>query len=181
MEVGVQQQYPDASQRIMAVVKKATRGLFSPDSYFLGMPDNFAPAVSAFPLVIVDTVTEDYKVGPTTGDDVTEVVYIHVMADLKIGLGAPDTDNSVKRQLKTFISGRDPTTGYLLPTSLMYALRTNLTLSSGPVPGLVTINNDIHVTYAESHYKNLPETRDAVIEITVYERQMILNRMQPGT
>lgn len=169
-----EQTYPDAATRIMAIVKAACGARFN--AYFIGLPDNFMPPDSAFPLVIVDTVGEDYKVGPTTADDMTETVYIHVMVDIKTGLGAPDTDNSVKRQLKNFISGRDPATGYFLPNTLMYALRTHLTLSSAPVPGMVTINNDVRVTYAEGHYKNLPETRDAVIEMTVYERQMVPNR-----
>ncbi len=172
-----QPMYPDAAQRIMNVVKTATNGLFN--AYYLGLPDSFAPPQDAFPLVIVDKVTGTYRVGPTTADDITEVVYVHIMVDIKTGLGAPDTDNSVKRQLQTFVEGRDPTTGYLLPTSLMHALRTNLTLSSEVVPGLVTINNDINITYQEGHYKNLPETRDAVIELTVYERQMILSRETP--
>ena len=179
MNPQTQQMYPDAAQRIMTVVKAACKGLFN--EYYLGLPDNFAPAEGAFPLVIVDKVTGTYKVGPTTADDITEVVYIHIMVDIKTGLGAPDTDNPVKRQLQTFVEGRDPTTGYLLPTTLMYALRTNLTFNSAPVPGLVTINNDVNITYQEGHYKDLPETRDAVIEMTVYERQMILNRETPPT
>lgn len=166
--------YPDAATRIMNIVKKACGDRFH--AYFIGLPDNFTPPDAAFPLVIVDTVGEGYKVGPTTADDMTETVYIHIMVDIKSGLGGPDSDNPVKRQLKNFISGRDPNTGYLLPNTLMFALRTNLTLSSQPVPGQVTINNDIRITYAEGHYKDLPETRDAVIEVTVYERQMVLNR-----
>jgi hypothetical protein len=168
------QMYPDAAQRIMSLIKGNCKGIFH--AYFLGLPDNFAPPDSAFPICIVDKVQGTYKVGPTTGDDITEIVYIHIMVDVKSGLGAPDDDNAVKRQLQTFVEGRDPTTGFLLPTSLMYLLRSNLTLASQSVPGIVTINQDIHITYNEGHYKNLPETRDAVIELTSYERQMYQGR-----
>lgn len=166
--------YPDAATRIMAIVKAASKDLFK--AYFLYLPDNFMPPESAFPLVIVDVVDEEYKVGPTGADDMSETVYIHIMVDIKNGLGAPDDVNPVKQQLKNFVAARDPATGFFLPSTLLYALRTHLTLSSAVVPGQVTINNDIRVTYDEGHYKNLPETRDAVIEVTVYERQMIPNR-----
>lgn len=166
--------YPDAAQRVMAIIKAAAGDVFN--AYFLGLPDNFTPPSGAFPLVIVDKVAGTYKVGPTTADDITETVYVHIMVDIKTGLGAPDTDNPVKRQLQTFVEGRDPNTGYLSTTSLLYALRTHLTLNSQVVPGLVTINNDIRVSYQEGHYKGLPETRDAVIEIEVSERQMVPNR-----
>lgn len=169
-----QAMYPDAAQRIMTLVKKTCASMFN--AYFLGMPDNFAPPQAAFPLAIVDKVTGTYTVGPTGADDITEVVYIHIMVDTKTGLGSPEDDDSIKRQLQTFVEGRDPTTGLLMPNTLLYALRTSLTLGGASVPGLVTINNDIHITYQEAHYKNCPETRDAVIEVTVTERQMVPNR-----
>lgn len=172
-----QPQYPDAAQRIKAIIMDAAGSTFHDGaSIYIGLPDNFTPPQSAFPICIIDTVGEKYEVGPTTADNMTETVYVHIMVDTVTGLGAPDSDNNVKRQLKTFVSGRDPTTGYFLPTSIMYALRTHLTLSSSSVPGLVTINNNISVSYSEAHYKDLPETRDAVIEITVQEIQMVPNR-----
>lgn len=169
-----QSTYPDAATRIKAIVQAQFGDIFH--AYLIGLPDDFKPPKDAFPLIIFDTVGEHWEVGPTTADDITETVYVHVMVDIDTGFGAPTDDDNIKRQLKNLISGRDPTTGYLLPTSMMYALRTHLTLSSKPVPGQVTINNKINVTYAEGHYKDLPETRDAVLEITVYERQMVLNR-----
>jgi hypothetical protein len=165
--------YPDAAQRIMMLVKNTFGDLFT---YFLGLPDNFAPPNDAFPLIIVDKAAGTYKVGPTTADDITEHVYVHIMVDVKTGFGAPDTDNVVKRQLQTLVEGRDPVTGYLLPNSLMYALRTHLTLSSASVPGLVTINNEINISYDAIERPNLPETREAVIDITISERQMVPNR-----
>lgn len=172
--------YPDAAQRIKNIIMQAAGSVFHNGStIFLGLPDKFMPSNSAFPLCVVDKVTGTYQVGPTTGDDITEVVYVRVMVDAKTGFGAPDADNTVKRQLQTFIEGRDPTTGYLLPTSIMYALRSNLTIGSQAVPGLVTINQKINVSYNEGHYKDMPETREAIIEITMYERQMILSRETP--
>jgi hypothetical protein len=169
-----QQLYPDAAQRILSIVQAACGDIFK--AYYLGLPDNFMPPSAAFPLVIVDKVSGTYQVGATGSDDITETVYIHIMVDIKTGLGAPDTDNPVKRQLQTFVEGRDPNTGLLSPTSLLYALRTHLTLNSAVVPGITTINNSIHIAYSEGHYKGLPETRDAVIEVEVTERQMVPNR-----
>lgn len=169
-----QQLYPDAAQRIMAVIKNVCG--VSAFTYFLGLPDNLVIPKAAFPVVIVDKVTGTYKVGPTDADDITEVVYVRLMLDIDTGLGSPDSDNTVKRQLQTLVEGRNPTTGYLLPNTLMFALRTNLTLNSASVPGINTINNEINISYNEGHYKDMPETREAILEITIYERQRIPNR-----
>jgi hypothetical protein len=171
--MNVEPMYPDAAQRIMAIVKSTFGTTFT---YYLGMPDNFMPAQDAYPIVIVDKSAGTFKVGPTTADDITEHVFIHIMVDVKTGFGAPDDDNNVKRQLQTYVEGRDPTTGYLLPRTFMYALRTHLTLNSQSVAGIVTINNDINISYDSVQRQNQPETREAVIDITVTERQMVLNR-----
>ncbi len=86
----------------------------------------------------------------------------------------------MKRKLQTLVEGRDPTTGYLLPTSLMYALRTHLTLQNPyaelEVPGFVTINNDVTISYDGAKRPEWPETREAVIDVTITERLIVLNR-----
>lgn len=169
--------YPDAAQRIMTLMKN-TFGIDGEvfNAYYLGMPDNFVPPQSAFPLMIVDKTDGSYKVGPTTADDITETVVIHIMVDVKTGFGAPDNDNYVKRQLQTVVEGRDPVTGYLLNPSVLYTLRTKLTLNSQNVPGVIVINNDVEVNYMAPVRHDLPETREAVITVTVTERQVVLNR-----
>lgn len=174
MNPNTQPLYPDAAQRIMTLAQKTFGGLFH--LYSLGLPDNLALANDAFPVLIVDKVAGEYAVGPTQTDDISETVYVHVLVDTKIGLGSPDSDDTVKRQLQTLIEGRDPVTGYLLPTSLMYALRTHLTLQSASNPGLHTINNKIHIIYDAPKRPDMPETREAIIEIEITERQLIIGR-----
>src|SRR2546423_5191033 len=141
-----QQLSPDAARRIMPIVQ----GVSGPQgnimqAYFTGLPDTLNMPQSAFPCVIVDKAAGTYKVGPTGADDITEHVYVHVLVDVKTGFGSPPQDDTVKRQLQTYIEGRDPSTGNLLPTSLMYGLRRYITLQSQSVPGLVTINNDVSI------------------------------------
>jgi hypothetical protein len=171
--------YPDAAQRIMSIV----RSIFGPEGdvihvYSLGVPDNLVIPTDAYPYVIVDKAAGTYslKDAPTGTDSVTEHVYVHILLDAKVGFGAPPSDDTVKRQLQTLVEGRDPTTGYLLPTSLMYGLRTYITLQSQSVPGLATINNEISISYDAPQRPDMPETREAVIDITVTERQVVLNR-----
>lgn len=168
-----QTSYPDAAQRIMNIVQATCGTRFT---YFLGLPDQAIFPEDAFPVIVVDKTVGTFEVGPTTADDITEAVYIHLILDLKTGMGGPDTVNTVKRQLQLFVEGRDPATGYLATNTIMYALRSNLTLNSAPVPGQVTINNNIRVAYDKGEYKDMPETREAVIEVTVYERLMIPDR-----
>jgi len=172
-----QQLYPDAAQRIMAIVQE----VFGPQgnimqAYFTGLPDSLNMPEAAFPCVIVDKAAGTYKVGPTGADDITEHVYVHILVDVKTGFGTPPSDDTVKRQLQTYIEGRDPTTGMLLPTSLMYGLRRHITLQSQSVPGIVTINNDVSISYDATQRPDMPETREAVIDIAVTERQTVLVR-----
>lgn len=177
-----QPMYPDAAQRIMSIVQQ----VFGPAGnlihyYSLGLPDQIDKvfiAKDAFPYVIVDKVggTFSLKDAPTSTDSLIEHVYVHILVDAAIGFGAPETDNTVKRQLMTLVEGRDPTTGYLLPTSLMYGLRTYITLQSQSVPGLIPIMNEVSISYDEPKRPNMPETREAVIDITVTERQVVLDR-----
>jgi hypothetical protein len=169
--------YPDASQRIMSLMRStfgAEGDIFA--SYYLGLPDFFIPPQDAFPMMIVDKVGGTYKVGPTTADDITEEVYIHILVDIKSGFGKPEPDSTVKRQLQVLVEGRDPSTGYLLPTSVLSALRTNITLNSTAVPGLITINQNVEVSYDAPPRPNLSETREAVVSVSVIERQVVLNR-----
>ena len=169
-----QQLYPDAAQRIMTLMKNA----FGPEgevfnAYFLGLPNDTLIAEDAFPCMIVDKVVGTYKVGPTMTDDITEDVYIHIMVDVKTGFGRPEADNPVKRQLQTLVEGRDPSTGSLLPGTVMYAVRKNLTLNSPTAANLPTINNEVHISYDAPKRPDMPETREAIITITVSERQII--------
>lgn len=172
-----QQLYPDAAQRIMSIVQEVFGSAGNLiHAYFTGLPDDFTPAQDAFPMIVVDKVAGTYKAGPTGADDITEHVYVHFFVDVKTGFGAPSTDDTVKRQLQTYVEGRDPTTGMLLPTSLMYGLRHHITLQSQSVPGVVTINNDINVSYDAPKRANWPETREAVVDVSVTERQAVLTR-----
>lgn len=171
---GNQPTYPDAAQRIMALVKQTFGDIFN--LYVIGLPDDLIIPTDAFPCVIVDKTDGTYTIGATTSDDITESVRVHVFVDTKTGLGSPDNDDTVKRQLQTLIEGRDPNTGLLLPTSLMYAIRTHLTLSSKVVPGAATINNDVRIMYEAAKRPNMPETREAIVQITVTERLDIPER-----
>ncbi len=169
-----QPKYPDAAQRIMSLVQKTFGDTFR--AYFLGVPNNFIIPEAGYPACIVQKTTGTFKVGPTTADDITETVYIHLIINNKTGFGAPDQDYTIMRQLQTLVEGRDPTTGYLLPTSLMYALRTYITLLSETVPGIVTINNDVHIVYDAPQPKDKPWTTEAVIDVLVTERQIVTGR-----
>jgi|SRR5665213_3370898 len=166
--------FPDAAQRIMSLIRTTYGDTFK--AYFLGVPDDFLIPEAGYPACIVQKTVGTFKVGPTTADDITEQVYIHLIVNNKTGFGAPDSDYTIMRQLQTFVEGRDPTNGYLLPNTLMFALRTNLTLKTTIAPGLVTINNDVHINYDVAERKNMPTTTEAVIDVTVTERQIVLNR-----
>ena len=162
-----QQLYQDGAQRIMAYLKQAFGKRFQ--AYYLGAPD--AIPQSAFPCIIVQKLSGTTMVGPTMTDDVTEKVAIHVVADQKIGFNTPNTDDTTMRQIQTFIEGRDPDTGYYLPTSVLFVLRTNLTQDSR------IINCDMVTHYDVSWNRDkTAAVAQGVIMCTITERIIVLNR-----
>jgi hypothetical protein len=171
--------YPDATQRLMNLVQGAfgLRGQLMQE-YLLGLPDNVVLPDGAFPCVIVDKLDGDYDIAdaPTSTDSVTEEIYIHILVDVKTGFNTPNPEGFVKRQLQILVEGRDQNTGYLLPNTLMYALRTNLTLKTPSLPGVATIDQRIHVSYRNPIRPDMPETRECIVTVTVKERQVVLSR-----
>lgn len=158
--------YLDGAERIMNLAKTTFGSLFT---YYLGAPDIIPE--SAMPALIVVKVAGTVTVDATMTDLVTEQVMIHMMVNGKIGYGTPDDDDTVMRQLFTMIEGRDPVTGFFLPTSLMYALRFNITL------GNAILDSDIATNYDVTPRPDQPTITEGLVVVTISERVLVPNRV----
>lgn len=161
------QVYLDGAQRLKNVVEAQCGSLFN--AYFLGAPDAIPEA--AMPCIIFHKVAGKISLSDRTGtDDLIEQVMIHIMLNGKDGFGSPDDDNSVDRKLFTTVEGRDPQAGTYLPTSIMYAIRQNLSL------GGTVYNHDEETNYFVAENPEQPNLVQAIITVTIYEHVRVDNR-----
>lgn len=161
------QVYLDGAQRLKNVVEAQCGSLFK--EYFIGVPDAIPEA--ALPCVILYKVAGKISLSQRTGtDDLVEQVMIHIILNGKDGFGTPDDDNTVMRQLFTTVEGRDPQTGNYLPTSIMYAIRQNLTLGGS------VYNHDEEMNYDVTPRPDQPNLVEAIITVTIYEHVTQLTR-----
>jgi hypothetical protein len=160
------QVYLDGAQRLKKVIEEQFGSLFH--VYFIGSPDVIAEA--AMPCVVFHKIAGRVTVGATQSDNLTEQVLIHILVNSRDGFGSPDSDDTVERQLFTLVEGRDPTTGYYLPHTIMYAIRKNLTLSS------TVINHDEEMNYNVTERPDQPNIQEAIITVTIYEQILVPNR-----
>jgi len=158
--------YLDGAQRLKNVVEGVFGQLFK--AYFIGSPDVIPEA--ALPAVVFQKVSGKVTLGPTMTDELTETVMAHFLVNGKDGFGTPDDDNTVMRQLFTLIEGRDPATGQYLPTSLMYAIRQNLTLDETVITHEETINYDVTPRVDQ------PTIVEAIVTVAIQERVLVPNR-----
>lgn len=161
------QVFLDGAQRLKNVVEAQCGSLFK--AYFIGVPDAIPEA--AMPCVIFYKVAGKISLSQRTGtDDLVEQVMIHILLNGKDGFGTPDDDDTVMRQLFTTVEGRDPQNGNYLPTSIMYAIRQNLTLSG------TVYNHDEEMNYSVTSRPEQPNIVEAIITATIYEHVTVLNR-----
>jgi len=131
--------------------------------YFLGSPLNIE--ASAYPCIIVQPVSSNNTVtgAPTGTDNVAEIINIHVLMLDSGNAATSGTVNTVMRDMYNLVQGRDPATGFYMTGTVLYALRTHLTLST------VIIDHDIDVNYDATPVadKNVIE---AIVTIALRER-----------
>lgn len=161
------QVYLDGAQRLKNVVESNFGTLFN--AYFIGAPDAIPEA--AMPCVVFHKIAGKISTSQRTmTDDMVEQVLIHIIVNGKDGFGTPDDDNTVERQLFTLIEGRDPSTGNYLQTTIMYAIRQNLTLSE------TVYNHEEEINYNVTQRPEQPNLMEAIITATIYEHVDVLNR-----
>lgn len=158
--------YLDGAQRLKNVIELKFGAFFK--AYFVGSPDVFPEA--ALPCIVFQKVSGSVSVGATMTDDLTEQIMVHIMVNAKEGFGTSDDDDTMMRQLFTIVEGRDPANGNYLPTSIMYAIRQNLTLTQ------TVYNHDEQINYDVTPRQNQPNILEAIITVTIYEHVNVLNR-----
>jgi hypothetical protein len=156
----------DGAQTIRNLLLSTFGSVFT--TYYIGAPGEIPEA--ALPCVIIQRVHTSYRAGATMTDDVTEDIMVHILDNGKNSWGAPDDDDTAMRKLQNLVEGRDPVTGAPLKTSIIYALRQNITFTS------TIIDNDIDVNYDVTTRPDAPTLVEAIITVKTVERVFLPNR-----
>lgn len=105
------------------------------DDELIDIPENSLPCI-----MVTETSGE---IGPdaTTTDKITETMDIIIVFNVKDDLGADENTELTGNKIRRMVKGQDPNTNYpyeYIPQSVMYALRTNVTLDDAVVSSRVT-------------------------------------------
>jgi hypothetical protein len=159
--------YPDVIDKILILLKNTFGDTFK--SYYEGDPVSI-PKVS-LPCIIVEKINTRISVGATGTDNLDEEMNIRVVMNQSDDVGASDDVDMTERKLRKIVEARDPATNYFMPNTLMYALRTNLTLGSA------VINNTVDINYDMNPRPDMMVTSEATVSIITTERIIVPNRV----
>lgn len=165
--------FKDPPQLIMDLMKTTFKGNFT---YFLESPTELI-AEAAYPALIVESATSNNTLqgAPTGTDIVSEQINIHVIFSSKDDANATDDKEVTKRRLYQLIQGRNRETGYYLPNTILYALRTNISLFNNEQP--TVIDSEIDVNYSVAPREDNPALVAATVSIVTKEQVQIQVRV----
>lgn len=162
------QVYEDSVSRVTKLVKDTFKdGPFK--AYYEGDPIMIPD--ESFPCVIIDKVATSVKTDATSTDLLIEQVRIKLVFNKQDDFGATDDYDMTERKLRRYVEARDPATGFFLPNTLMFTLRTNITLGSS------TLGSDVNVNYDLQPRPEKQVTSEAVITMLIRERVIVPNRV----
>lgn len=162
-----QQAFKDSVNRILDLVRNTYGGQFR--QFYEGDPIQISDI--NLPCVVVEKISGNVQLDATSTDLITEQIMIKLVFNKRDDLGAANDVDFTERRLRLMVEGRDPTTGYFVPTSLMYILRTNITLGGAVIDSSIDVNYDVNPRPEEMF------TSEAQIMITITERVIIPNRV----
>lgn len=164
--------YKDPSLLIYNLLKDTFKDRYS---YFLGMPIEIAQAM--YPCIIVQSMQSNNTVtgAPTSTDAVGELIHISFLENTKDDYGVNSDKDTTMRRIYQAIQGRDPATGFYLPGTALFALRTNISLPNGSLNTI--IDHDIQVDYDVLGGQDQPTIAHGMITVVTRERIIVPNRV----
>lgn len=162
------QVYEDSISRVTKLVKDTFRdGPFM--AYYEGDPIMIPDA--SFPCVVIDKVATTVKTDATSTDLLIERVRIKLIFNKQDDFAATDDYDMTERKLRRYVEARDPATGFFMKNTLMFALRTNITLGSS------TLGSDVDINYDLQPRPEKQVTSEAMITMLIRERVIVPNRV----
>lgn len=152
--------FVDAKERILNLMRETLgsqfRGYYRSDP--IRIPKDNLPAV------IVEKPKTRIRLGATSQDTLSLQLRIKLVFDKRPDFGADDTADLTEKKLERYMEGRHPVTGSYLDSTVVGALRSNLTL------GGLSINTDVDIDYDLQPRPGKQITSEARANIVVTEK-----------
>lgn len=158
--------YEDGVARVLKVLKDTfgTGGLIR--TYYNGQPEEIGESV--LPCIMVSEGAGNIRAGATGTDVIVETVKIIVAFNKKDDLGASEDTDLTEFKLRKIVKGQDPATKQYLPQSVMYALRTHITLDDAVVESEIQTFFEDDSIGAGVNVRGIDTvTQEAVIQLTI--------------
>lgn len=151
--------YNDGVARVLDVLKDTfgTTGIIR--KYINGDPGEIPE--SYLPCIMVTETVGRIDIEYTGMDTVTETILITVAMNKNDDLGAPDDTQMTEFKLRKLIKGQDPTTGQYLRDTIMYALRTHITMQNS------VVRSDVNTDFKQQLRGAELVTQEAYVELTI--------------
>lgn len=157
----------DIVPRLRILFKEAFGDFFK--EYYEGDPLEIPAA--AFPCIVVQKNRARIRLDATGTDLLESEVTISIIYNKSEDFGARSDKDLTEQKLREKIEGRDPVTRQFLPDTIMYLLRTNITL------GQTKLSLDADWEYSYVERINNIVTSEATIQIISTDRILVTNRI----
>lgn len=174
-----QNQYAsDMVVQLLALCRKTFGSFFS--TYRQGLPSTPLTDVD-YPACIVQKMDGNYDIGDTTTDDEQENVVIMLFSNKADDIGsANDPGVTTLRKLQNLVEGKIASPGntgwfQYAPNTLLYAIRTNMTLNQTVIKSAVKTSYDVNPRVDENG-KPTTGITEAIIMLTAKEIILVPGR-----
>lgn len=163
---------PDTTIRLIEQFKTAFGDYFK--TYFEATPTT-PPSDADYPVLIVQKLRNQAVVGPTSTDNLTERIAITVAINQADDVGSANIRTTTMRKLEHLVEGLDPSTNQYKTDTVLYVIRTHLTLlqSTGQI---WLLDSNAEITYNQRRSADQPTICIADIVMTTQRRVIVSGR-----
>lgn len=136
------------------------------NSYWEDMP-LMPPVKEEYPALMIQKLAGTAVLGPTSTDEVTEQIQIVVMKNTADAVGSTNVKTTTQREVQLLVEGQDPSTLDYYKDTILYVVRTYLTLTEW------LIDSDVKIRYGLERPSNM-ETNIAYAEVTLSTQRMVI-------
>ncbi|HVB24125.1 MAG TPA: hypothetical protein VNG51_19460 [Ktedonobacteraceae bacterium] len=136
------------------------------NSYWEDMP-LIPPTKEEYPALMVQKLEGTAVIGPTSTDEVTESILITIFKNTSDAVGSGNVKTTTQRELQLLVEGQDPVTLDYKPDTILYVLRTYLTLQQW------LIDSDVKFHYGIEKPGNA-ETNIAYADVTMSTQRRVI-------
>lgn len=137
--------YKDGVARVIELLRDAFGDQFK--AYFNGQPQEIPE--SMLPCIMVSETTGVIESGATGTDDITETIIIIVLLNRKDDIDADPEKDLTEFKLRKLVKGQYPQghakAGQYMEQSLMYAIRTYITMMDSVVNSRIETDFDVNI------------------------------------